>query len=96
MGFDNDVLFTGLFHTDNGVTCSDVGLDDLSTAQECSAAISYAKTFNSKARSYLHSYYRGMPTGCAMHESGDISFHTFPGNRESSYTSICKKGNTQF
>merc|ERR1712110_782164 len=36
-------------YTENGVTCSDWGLKDVSHPQECSAAVSYAKSFNSKA-----------------------------------------------
>ena len=89
-------FFVGIFNTDNGVTCSDVGFDDLSTPEECSAAVSYAKNLNSKAHFSLFYYRHGIPKGCAMDESGPISFSTDPGKRESSYTSICKNGNTQF
>ena len=85
------------FHTDNGVTCLDVGFNDLSTAQECSGAVSYAKNFNSEAHYVGEGSYSGIPKGCAMHDGGYIYFNIHPtGGRQSSYSSICNNGNTQF
>ena len=90
-------FFAEFVHTDNGVTCSDSGFIDLSTAQECSGAVSYAKNFNSEAHYQFEGSFSGIPKGCIMHESGQIFFNTHTtGGRKSSYSSICNNGNTQF
>ena len=39
-----------LIHTDASVTCQESGFMDLSSALECSGAVTYARSFNSKAR----------------------------------------------
>ena len=87
--------FAEFVHTDNGVTCSDRGFMDLSTAQECSSAVSYATSFNAKAK-YVdlltQPYY---PKGCFILDMGNIYFNThFAGQKESRSTSICKKVST--
>ena len=89
-------FFAEFVHTDNGVTCSDMGFMDLSTAQECSSTVSYAKSFNAKANyenSLSQAYY---PKGCFILDIvGNIYFNTHStGKRESRSTSICKKGST--
>ena len=95
-GFSIMTLFFAEFvHTDKGVTCSERGLKDLSTAQECSDAVSYAETFNRDAN-YRNveslSYY---PKGCHIWTWGDMYFNTHSiGGRNSYAASICTKGNT--
>ena len=83
-------------HTDKGVTCSDRGFTDLSTAQECSGgAVSYAESFNSDARYDSEIYSSTSPTGCIIDDSGSMYFNSYPtGDRNSLYSSICRKGNT--
>ena len=83
------------FHTDNGVTCLDVGFNDLSTAQECSGAVSYAKSFNRGARyNYVYSSIE-RPKGCYIWGDGAMYFNAHPtGGRSSSVSSICTIGNT--
>ena len=88
-------VFAEVVHTDNGVTCSERGFKDLSTAQECSDAVGYAKTFNSKAlyRNEVSSSDR--PKGCYIWTNGYMYFNTHSiGERQSSAASICTKGNT--
>ena len=96
-GFSIMTLFFAEFvHTDNGVTCSERGFKDLSTAQECSDAVSYAKTFNSKARYRDEGSWIIFPKGCHIWKiSGNMHFNAhFIGEKDSSAASICKKGNT--
>ena len=82
-------------HTDNGVTCSDSGFMDLSTAQECSGTVSYAKSFNSEATYRGDVHKRSVPKGCYIADWGSIHFNTHNARGSSSlYTSICRKGNT--
>ena len=83
-------------HTDNGFTCSESGFGDLSTAQNCSDAVSYAKSFNSKAVLIsIDKYYGDKPKGCYILGAGNMVFNTHStGGRQPSATSICKKGNT--
>ena len=90
------LFFTELFRIDSGVTCYDSGFLDLSTAQECSDSVRYAKSFISKAHyEYDVTLSWGIPKGCSMHDDGSMYFNTHStGGRSSSYTSICKKGNT--
>ena len=88
-------LFSEFFHTDNGVTCSNSGLKDLSTAQECSGAVSYANSFNSNARYISELYGANYTKGCIITDGGDMYFNTHSiGGSSSSYSSICLKGNT--
>ena len=89
-------FFAEFAHTDNGVSCSDSGLRDLSTTQECSGAVSYAKTFNSKANYRSEgSYSSHFPKGCHIWTWGDMYFNTHSiGERHPSIASICMKGNT--
>ena len=89
------LFFAEFVHTDNGVTCSERGFMDLSTAQECSDAVSYAKTFNSKARYRNEGSYWDYPKGCHIWTWGNMHFNThFIGAKDSSAASICRKGNT--
>ena len=86
-----------LVHTDNGVTCSDSGFIDLSTAQECSVAVSYAKSFNRKANYLSTTNNSERHKGCFIFDSGAMWFNMHNTGSRSSYdTSICRKGNTQF
>ena len=96
-GFSIMTLFFAEFvHTDNGVTCSERGFKDLSTAQECSDSVSYAMTFNSMAiyqsQGSWSSYF---PKGCHIWNWGDMYFNTHSiGERNSFAANICTKGNT--
>ena len=84
-------FFADFVHTENGVTCSESGLMDLSTAQECSSAVSYAKSFNSKAYYYSEVALRARPKGCYI-RSGAMYFNSYStGEGSSSETSICWK-----
>ena len=90
-------FFAEFVHTDNGFTCSASGFVELSTAQECSGAVSYAKLFNSKARYQSEQGWSSEPKGCSILDEGSMYFntHTTGGNNSHiSRTSICKKGNT--
>ena len=81
-------------HTDNGVTCSDSGFRDLSTAQECSDAVNYATSFNTKAVYRTTVSTTNRPKGCYILGSGYMYFNTHPdGGRSSSVNSICWRGN---
>ena len=95
-GFLIMTSFLAVFvHTDKGVTCSDRGFTDLSTAQDCSGAVSYAKSFNSDARYQSEVYLSTSPKGCIIYHSGSMYFNTYAtGDRNNSYSSICRKGNT--
>merc|ERR1711997_945062 len=83
-------------HTDRGVTCSDSGFVALSTAQECSGAVSYAKLFNSKARYQSEGSRSNDPKGCYIFDSGKMYFNKHPtgakvfANRRT--INICRKG----
>ena len=89
------LFFAEVFHTDNGVTCSERGHKDLSTAQGCSDAVGYAKTFNSKALYKNDGSWSNNPKGCYIWTSGDMFFNTHSiGERRSSAASICMKGST--
>merc|ERR1711936_862782 len=80
-------------YTENGVTCSDWGLKDVSHPQECSAAVSYAKSFNSKAIFMSRTDHSDRHKGCFIYDSGAVWFNTHDtGSRSSYVTSICKKG----
>ena len=89
------LFFAEVIHTDNGVTCSERGFKDLHTAQECSNAVGYAKTFNSKARYRNEGSWSNTPKGCNIWPSGDMYFNTHSNGKMSLVaTSICMKGNT--
>merc|ERR1711997_888812 len=80
-------------YTENGVTCSDWGLKDVSHPQECSAAVSYAKSFNSKAIFMSRTDHSDRHKGCFIYDSGAVWFNTHDtGSRSSYVTSICKTG----
>merc|ERR1711874_150417 len=80
-------------YTENGVTCSDWGLKDVSHPQECSAAVSYAKSFNSKAIFMSRTDHSDRHKGCFIYDSGAVWFNTHDtGSRSSYVTGICKKG----
>merc|ERR1711936_1187032 len=80
-------------YTVNGVTCSDYGLMDLAHPQECSSAVSYAKSFNAKAIFMSRTDHEDRHRGCFIYDSGAMWFNTHDtGSRSSYVTSICKKG----
>ena len=88
-------IFAEVAHTDNGVTCSERGFKDLSTAQECSDAVSYAKTFNGNANYWNEESSSNYPKGCYIFTSGNMFYNTHSiGEKDSSAASICTKGNT--
>ena len=90
-------FFAEFVSTINGVTCSDYGLMDLAHPQECSSAVSYAKSFNAKAIFMSRTDHEDRHKGCFIYDSGAVWFNTHDtGSRSSYVTSICKKGNTQF
>ena len=90
-------FFAGLVHTEIGVTCSDSGFVDLSTAQECSGAVSYATSFNNNARydgDVSEDYF---PKGCYIWPLGDMFFNSHSTGGVSAgdtFRSICRKGKT--
>ena len=87
-------FFAEFVHTDNGFTCSDSGFRDLSTAQECSGAVSYAKSFNSDAQYLYDGSWESLSKGCYIWSNGGMYFNTHStGERHSSTASICTKGN---
>ena len=99
--FDGLSIMTSFFsefvHTEKGVTCSDRGFIDLSHQQECAAAVSHAKSFNSKAIFMAREDNLNRHKGCWIHDSGHVWFNAHvTGSRSSFVTSLCKKGNTQF
>ena len=91
-------FFAEFATTDEGLSCSDSGFRDLSTAQDCSRAVSYAKSFNSKA-TWLRT--TDNPTnhkGCFIYDTkytGYMYFntHSTGGRSHSIDTSICRIGN---
>ena len=90
-------FFAEFVHTEKGVTCSDRGFIDLSHQQECAAAVSHAKSFNSKAIFMSQTDHSDRHKGCFIYDSGAVWFNTHDtGSRSSYVTSICKIGNTQF
>ena len=89
------LFFAEFVHTDNGVTCSERGFKDLSTAQECSDAVIYAKTFNSKALYRTEGSWSNNPKGCYIWTTGNMYFNRHSiGEKDSYAASICTKGNT--
>ena len=95
MASNNDVVFAEFCHTGYGVTCSDSGLMDLSTAEECSGAVNYAKKFNRLAHYVFAVSWSSAPKGCFIADSGHFWFNKHStGSRDDLRKSICKKGNT--
>ena len=94
------LFFAEFVHTDYGVTCSNVGFMDLSTAEKCSGAVNYAKTFNSLANYRYAVSWSESPKGCFITDSGYIYFNTHPTGGENRWEikdtdkRICRKGNT--
>ena len=81
-------------HTEKGFTCSESGFKDLYTAQECSDAVNYAKSFNSEALYEFDVHFGHIPKGCYTFDWRSFFFNTHPtGEGSSSTTSICRKGN---
>ena len=95
-GFSKMTSFLAeLVNTDKGVTCHDSGFIDLSTAQECSGAVSYARTFNSKAIYKSETSSNILPKGCFINnDGGEMFFNTHTGGSWPFSSSICRKGNT--
>ena len=92
-------FFAGFVHTERGATCSDSRFIDLSTAEECSGAVSYAKSFNSKASFKEEGSWSYNPKGCYIYDSGNMYFNTNTNSTESGKSttiSICFNGNTSF
>ena len=87
-------FFAEFVHTDNGVTCSDSGFIDLSTAQECSGAVNYAMSFNGKTKYIGQMNLGDRPKGCIIEDSGLMYFNAHStGLVYSYYRNICRKGN---
>ena len=97
LAFNNDVVFADFVDTDKGVTCSESGFMDLSTAQQCSAALNYAMSFNSGASYQFEDSWSGNPKGCFIFDWGSMYFNTHStGGRNYYVVSICENGNTWF
>ena len=93
MTFDNN-LFAVLVHTEKGTTCSDSGLQDLSTDQECSDAVNYAKSFNVNAEYKYSESSSSYPKGCYILSGGRMYFNRdSTGKNQAGIRSICHKGN---
>ena len=98
--------FTDLMHTNRGVTCSERGLHDLSSEQECADAVKFAKSFNVRAKYDKSVLDPGYPYGCYIHsdlkypgEYGDMHFNHWGGlirGKNTNVISICKIGNIYF
>ena len=88
-------FFAGFVHTGEGVTCSDSSfLMDLSTAEECSGAVNYAKSFNSMAEYRKKVSWSDQPKGCIIFDYW-MYFNTHStGGRSGEGTSICRTSNT--
>ena len=74
MTCDNN-LFAALVHTEKGTTCSASGFQDLSTDQECTAAVNYAKSFNEYARYAASGSWSVHPKGCYIWTDGRMYFN---------------------
>ena len=87
-----------LVHTEKGTTCSDNGFQDLSTDQECSDAVNYAKSFNDYARYISSGSWTVHHKGCVIFEDGSdgrmyFNRHSIGTKSRPDTQSICKKGN---
>ena len=93
MTFDNN-LFAAFVYTEKGTTCADNGLQDLSTEQECSEAVTYAKYFNDDAQYAKSGSFKIYPKGCFIWDTGKMYFNLHSsGNNHPEIRSICNKGN---
>ena len=87
-------FFAEFVHTENGFTCQESGFNDLSTAQECSLVVSYAKSFNIEANYNGESDSAYRPKGCYIRSTGAMYFNKHStGGGSSTTTSLCRKGN---
>ena len=87
-------FLAGFVHLDKGVLCSDSGFMDLSTAQECSGAVSYAKSFNSGAWYNGEVDWASRPKGCFILAWGTMYFNKHSTGGRQGAIPICRKGNT--
>ena len=92
--------FTDLIYTNKGVTCSEMGLHDLSSEQKCVDTVKFAKSFNVEAKYDKLVLHPGYPYGCYIDSElkypGEYGNMRFNPSGERNYTkviSICKKGN---
>ena len=93
--FDGLSIVTSHVHTASGVTCSESGFIDLSTEEECSGAVDYARSFNRNAKYRDATASSSYLKGCFILDGGFMYFNTHStGGICSSCTSICRKGNT--
>ena len=77
-----------------GFTCSDDGLEDLSTAQACIDAVTYARLFNANAYYVEDQSSSIRPKGCYIYDVGAIRFNSHPTGKKQFYLrSICLKCN---
>ena len=82
-----------LAHTENEKTCEDKGLKDLKFYQDCVVAVTYATTFNSKARYGGWGIWQNYPKGCYIADDGSMYFNTHSTGKPLSNTrTICKAG----
>ena len=77
-----------------GWSCTDMGLAHLSTAEECSGAVNYAKSFNGNAHYVRSGSFSTKLKGCFIDDSGAMFFNTHSTGRHSEDNNICRKGNT--
>ena len=92
-------MFIGPFVlTDQGVTCSDAGLRDLTQSQECIEAMPYVRSFNSDAVYQWGISTSMAPNGCYIFDTGMAWFNTYhiryggTGSSRSDTRSICRGG----
>ena len=86
-----------MIHTDKGFMCLDMGLIDLTSAQECSDAVTYATSLHINATYVYGGLWSGYPKGCIINDHGHMYFNSHPtGAKDSSLRIICWKGNRYF
>ena len=83
-------FFAVLVATDKGYARTVI---DLSTGQECSDALIYAKLFNHKANYQYQGSWQPKHNECFICDSGEMNFnlHFTGSNQVDSSRSICKK-----
>ena len=71
------MVFSVFTVTDSGLNCSDVGLVDLATSEECKAAVTDATSFNSNANYKREFSGKDFRKGCYIwdREDGDMWFN---------------------
>ena len=81
--------------TDRGVACSEVGLSDLGSSEDCSDAVKYATSFNEKAFfSGVEAYSPLNHKGCYILDEGAMYFNSYvTGKNNRKARTICKNGN---